>query len=869
MTILQEILKWATGLPTWQQDAISRLIAKGALDAADVDDLYALLKLAHGIPDPKGRIAKPVDLSSIPIPPDGSSSVQITSMRDLKHVNALAEEQTVPIAATGLTVIYGGNGAGKSGYSRVLKRACRARDQSERIHPNSALPPGKAGTATATFDLVINGTASSVEWIDKQAPPEVLGAIAIFDSLCARAYIDKDDDFSYVPYGLDVLEGLAKTFNQLKNMVETESAKSIPNTLPYASLSATSTAVGKLLSGLNAKTKASDVEVMCTITQDETARLAALEKGLKEGNPKEKSQLLRLRRNRFVKLNERCKEKLELLSEAALNELRALVDASRVANAAADLAAAQFKATPGLLPGTGGEAWQELFAAARKFATESHSAHNFPNLGSDAACPLCQQPLSTGAGRLVAFKQFIQGEAEAAAREKRRVAKVVYDSFITADLNIHFDVDLKTELEAINPTLSAQCELLQAALLERRTKAKDACAIGGDWNSINTVSDEVCQVLSTIEEQLRQDIDVLDKATDEQQLAALAGEYKELDARRQLVAIKSAVVDEIMRFGIQAKLSACVQSLRTNAISVKSTELVDKVVSKGLVDALNAEFQLLHVEHLNVTLKSSTVKGKTLHKLMIQMPGGFEPREILSEGEQRAIAIGSFLAEVNISGATGGVVFDDPVSSLDHVRRELVARRLASEALKRQVIIFTHDLYFLSLLQHEAAQVGAPMQSSSLRRTAKGCGVASDTLPFDGAGAKARIGLLKNMQVEAEKLHKQNDEEGYAQRARQTYQRLRDAWERTIEEVLLNGVVWRFKPGISTQSLREVAVENGDYAAIQNGMGKCSKYAHDGAAQAQVALPLPQELLDDIVTLETWRKSVEDRRTQLRHARPK
>jgi hypothetical protein len=324
-----------------------------------------------------------------------------------------------------------------------------------------------------------------------------------------------------------------------------------------------------------------------------------------------------------------------------------------------------------------------------------------------------------------------------------------------------------------------------------------------------------------------------------------------------------------MRFGIQAKLSACIPSLRTNAISVKSTELVDKVVSKGLADALNNEFKLLHVEHLNVTLKSSTVKGKTLHKLMIQMPGGFEPREILSEGEQRAIAIGSFLAEVNVSGATGGVVFDDPVSSLDHVRRELVARRLASEALKRQVIIFTHDLYFLSLLQHEAGQVGAPMQSSSLRRTTKGFGVASNSLPFDGAGAKARIGLLKNMQVEAAKLHKENDEEGYAQRARQTYQRLRDAWERTIEEVLLNGVVWRFKPGISTQSLREVAVEDGDYAAIQTGMGKCSKYAHDGAAQAQVSLPLPTELLDDIHALDAWRESILSRRKKLVQDRPK
>jgi hypothetical protein len=180
MTILQELFGWATGLPTWQQDAISRLIAKGTLDATDLEDLYALMKLAHGISDSKGRVAKPIDPSSIPVNPNSSSLIQITSIRNLQFVNALAENQILPIAATGLTAIYGNNGAGKSGYSRVLKRACRARDQNEQIRPNAALPPGKSGKATATFDLLIDGVESAVEWIDKQAAPEVLGAIAIF-----------------------------------------------------------------------------------------------------------------------------------------------------------------------------------------------------------------------------------------------------------------------------------------------------------------------------------------------------------------------------------------------------------------------------------------------------------------------------------------------------------------------------------------------------------------------------------------------------------------------------------------------------------------------------------------------------------------
>jgi hypothetical protein len=53
--ILQEILSWSQGLPTWQSDAIARLLAKTTLTVEDLDDLFALLKMAHGIPDPKDR----------------------------------------------------------------------------------------------------------------------------------------------------------------------------------------------------------------------------------------------------------------------------------------------------------------------------------------------------------------------------------------------------------------------------------------------------------------------------------------------------------------------------------------------------------------------------------------------------------------------------------------------------------------------------------------------------------------------------------------------------------------------------------------------------------------------------------------------
>ena len=125
-----------------------------------------------------------------------------------------------------MTVIYGDNGSGKSGYSRVLKRACRARDQLEPIHPNANLPGVRTGNAQASFDIAIDGTVKEVTWYQgKEAPPE-LSSFAIFDAHCARAYLDREDDFSYVPYGLGVFEALAKDCQQLKTSVEAICRKS-------------------------------------------------------------------------------------------------------------------------------------------------------------------------------------------------------------------------------------------------------------------------------------------------------------------------------------------------------------------------------------------------------------------------------------------------------------------------------------------------------------------------------------------------------------------------------------------------------------------------------------------------------------------
>src|SRR5690606_18585121 len=107
------------------------------------------------------------------------------------------------------------------------------------------------------------------------------------------------------------------------------------------------------------------------------------------------------------------------VDQDAIAKIRVLADSYRAAQTAASLAAKQFKEGENLLPGTGGEAWRELFEAARRFAIESHPDKPFPELDEESQCPLCQQPLAEGADRLIRFEKFIQQDAEKTSQERR------------------------------------------------------------------------------------------------------------------------------------------------------------------------------------------------------------------------------------------------------------------------------------------------------------------------------------------------------------------------------------------------------------------------------------------------------------------
>src|ERR1700722_14283878 len=116
--IFSEILIWSKQLAPWQSEAIRRLFAKGVLSATDKEEIFKQAQIEHGLLPPP---AKAPDLmlkeADLPAPPVPGKKIKLKGISNATEVNALKANESL---STGdqLTIIYGENGSGKSGYAR-------------------------------------------------------------------------------------------------------------------------------------------------------------------------------------------------------------------------------------------------------------------------------------------------------------------------------------------------------------------------------------------------------------------------------------------------------------------------------------------------------------------------------------------------------------------------------------------------------------------------------------------------------------------------------------------------------------------------------------------------------------------------------
>ena len=347
-------------------------------------------------------------------------------------------------------------------------------------------------------------------------------------------------------------------------------------------------------------------------------------------------------------------------------------------------------------------------------------------------------------------------------------------------------------------------------------------------------------------------------------ISKLRRELSELEARQLLADHLSDVLEAIERKKKIAAYQLCVEETRTNAITLKSSKVTRRAVTEQLTKSFAEELVALKFRHVEVQMvDAGGSRGALYHRLQLRRAPGTEVAKVVSEGEARCLSIASFFAELSTAADRSAILFDDPVSSLDHNWRRNVAKRLVVEAQSRQVIVFTHDIVFLLALVEKAEELGINLKHQHLRRNRTVSGLSSQQLPWAAMKVKARIGHFENLWQAADKTFRNGNQEKYEQDASHIYGRLREAWERGVEEVLLAGTVERYRHSVQTQrasQLDDICAD--DLEALAAGMTKCSKWlpGHDQSGAENAPFPEPSELEQDIKALDAWIRRIRKRR---------
>lgn len=857
-TVLETILAWSDGRPVWQQDALRRIIASGPPDDDGISELLALCKKEHG-EDSITENAIPLKSEHLPVDPGEGESISIAAVENVVGVNQLALSQTVSFEPKGLTVIYGPNGTGKSGYSRILKKACRARHAGN-IMPDIYNPP-PTGNATATISVVgASGTITPVNWEDDGEPPALLSAITVFDRDCASVHVQKKNEVWFRPFGLDIPDDLAGVCQRLKDKLTSEKAslESLRDPIFSNPTWSARSAIGKKMSALKINTDLKSHVPTTEFSEKDEARLIELTADLQQDGTVAAARQRQFA-TRFDQAATYLRQIAEICSDASLGATIALKTAAVSARNVADTAATQ--AFRGLeLEGVGEPTLKDLWESARRYSeTIGEGGLEFPP-NESANCVLCHQTIDTAsAARMLGFENFIKQDTETKAVEAERKLKHAVVQLTNASVHVDKVSQARQTLLEVNlPLARALLKFLAVARLRQRQTLTQIA--GDDPVPMSPLPENPADKMVTLATSTRSYASSLVASPggdDREKLLTELDVLKDLKQTEDLINIGET---EIARLINAKRIDDCLKDMSTTAITRLGNTIADDLITPLMRDKFREEIGELAGNRVRVEVVRSGGKfGSPQYEVRLYANPKAKVHDVLSEGEQTCVALAAYLTELANATHTSALVFDDPVNSLDHKWRNKVAKRLAKEAKTRQIVVFTHDLIFVNDLHQLALEQKTPLKLAHLSRGEEGVGIVNSELPWRASGVRERIDMLEKALRSAKGLYDSEDDESYRGAAHGIYDKLRAAWERALEDIVFAGVLLGHRDYINTKGLRRVtALDKSDVDAFNIGFKKCCDYveAHDASRGRDSDPPEPTEISSDIDALKTWSEAL-------------
>ncbi len=850
--LYDEIVSWLHDQPDWIQEAADRLLSKEELADFDISELKDYLKSEDG--QKKTDHRKFTGLSQ---KGGEKTELRLKSIGDIQGIEKLSPRTPLNFGKGNLSVIYGHNGSGKSGYARIIKRVCgkpRAEDLMPDVFQN--MPTERK----CTIEYQIDEDDKSVEWQANDESIEDLESVDIFDGDEAGFYLKGETEVSYTPREVALFEALAGVCDKVKTKLQEEQGQ-LTSKLPKLPDEYVDTEIAKKYNNLKASQSEEDIADIITWNEELQKKLEQIKERLKAADP---SKLARTKSSKKQQLDQtigKIKSAIALVDQNACKKLQETknnaIEKRQIATKGAKEQTASAQ-----LEGIGTKTWKAMWEAAKEYSTKvAYPDQEFPVTEEGARCVFCHQELNPDARqRLQDFEQFVQGKLENEAKQAEQSLKEAIDKLP----KIPSEADLKTACEAAGldeewvPKLNEFWQQVKQVSEKLQDKKITDPIEGVPYpTEILKPLEEQSESLKGQIEQHRKDAKGFDREKVNMQRL-------ELEARKWTSQQKEAIKAEIDRLKKYDQFETWKKKANSRSISLKAGEISEKAITEEYVSRFNQELESLGAERIQVELvKTRTERGEPKHRIQLcnVQNGAPDPTTVLSDGERRIVALAAFLADVTGRPEPAPFIFDDPISSLDHDFEWEVAIRLARLAQERQVIVLTHRLSLYGVLDDAAKKLGDQWKKKNLEQNciealAGKVGNPASEQAWSQKTDKANNTLIDRLHKARKELDNGGDSETYKSQLKSICTDFRKLLERTVEDDLLNSVVKRHRKSVTTDNRidRLSKIESNDCEYLDKLMTKYSKFEHSRSEEQPVDIPEEAELQQDLEGLKEWRE---------------
>lgn len=624
-----------------------------------------------------------------------NNDISLISMKHISGVNALAENQTIKFHHD-ITMLYGRNGSGKSSYFRALNEIVGGSEQRAII---SNIYKEKPQEIKVELEYKAgDDRKQKIVWDGNTRGIKDLNNCRVFDSSYLNSFLDtrQVDETLITPLGLNLFKYISDGIDLVKNKLK-ELTDLAQKEKPSITMTSLSEDIQYAIQNNNVSEKQQKyIEKMYCFPEESQKQLDEIEKELKEINQTNVSDT--------IELSKRVKEKyksfnaiLKKTNDELKQEEIVVKDLIRIYYVKSEnnkSAKNKFKVFNSI-PANDSEEWKQFIIAGKKYNEKA---------GILKECPYCRQSLSDDAkALLLAYADYLQDKSEKELEDAIYDLSSEYDKIYLISINDMLDSDIEKLFENHKTEKGTAIELVKNLLANQKARKEKLLSIIENRNQDAEI--EVGLEEKPIVAILEAEVQVIEKKITELENSCEKRDVKvkELDSKIKKLLENKAISAQKKTFqkwfekDKEGKtINTIVNSLSTKDISILSGQAHEDLLTETLRDNFKNELLQIGIKNIEISLvKDKSSKGTMSTKILLKK--AHKPKEILSEGEQKAVGLALFLAEIKSQNCHNPIILDDPVNSLDHKYSGNIATRLMM--MDNQIVIFNHNLLFLNAFE--------------------------------------------------------------------------------------------------------------------------------------------------------------------------